>query len=75
MTNRLKNDLGQMLEEHKAIVAQLEVLTDAAKEGRKYAYVRFAEKLVLHAQMEEEVLYPAAILIGEYLGLKIGSEA
>ena len=75
MTNRLKNDLGQMLEEHKAIVAQLEVLTNAAKEARKYAYVRFAEKLVLHAQMEEEVLYPAAILIGEYLTLRRVREA
>ena len=70
MANRLKNGLGEMLEEHKAIVAQLEALTDAAKKGRKYAYVRFAEKLVLHARMEEEVLYPAAILIGEYLTLK-----
>jgi Hemerythrin HHE cation binding domain len=69
MTNRLKNDLGQMLEEHKAIVARLEGLTDAAKEKRKYSYVSFAENLVLHAQAEEEVLYPAAILVGEYLTL------
>jgi hypothetical protein len=59
-----------MLAEHKAIVARLEGLTDAARKARKYAYVSFAEKLVLHAQMEEEVLYPAAILIGEYLRLK-----
>jgi hypothetical protein len=27
--------------------------------------------LMLHAQTEEEVLYPAAILIGEYLKLKL----
>lgn len=27
----------------------------------------FAEKLKLHAQTEEEVLYPAAILLGEHL--------
>ncbi len=70
MTDRLKGDLGQMLEEHKAIVAELEDLTDAAKKEKKPAYVHFAEKLVLHARMEEEVLYPAAILIGEYLRLK-----
>ena len=25
------------------------------------------EKLMLHARTEEEVLYPAAILVGEYL--------
>jgi hemerythrin superfamily protein len=69
MTNRLKDDLGQMLEEHKAIVAQLENLIEASRKEKKTAYIRFAEKLVLHAQTEEEVLYPAAILIGEYLRL------
>ena len=30
-------------------------------------YVHFAEKLTMHAQTEEQVLYPAAILVGEYL--------
>jgi hemerythrin superfamily protein len=75
MTNRLKDDLGQMFEEHKAIVAQLENLTDASRKEKKSAYIRFAEKLVLHAQMEEEVLYPAAILIGEYLRLKRDGKA
>ena len=75
MTNRLKGDLGQMIEEHKAIVAQLENLTDASKKEKRPAYVRFAEKLVLHARMEEEVLYPAAILIGEYLRLKRDGKA
>jgi hypothetical protein len=30
---------------------------------------RFAEKLRLHARTEEGVLYPAAILVGEYLKL------
>lgn len=28
---------------------------------------RFAEALVLHAQTEEQALYPAAILIGEHV--------
>ena len=32
-------------------------------------YVEFAEDLKLHAQTEEEVTYPAAILVGEYLPL------
>jgi hypothetical protein len=32
--------------------------------------VHFAEKLKLHAKNEEEVLYPAAILVGEYLKLQ-----
>jgi len=70
MTDKLKAELHQMLEEHKAIVAALKVLTDAAKKEKKTEYPRFAEKLILHAQNEEEVLYPTAILIGEYLKLK-----
>jgi hypothetical protein len=32
----------------------------------------FAEKLRLHAETEEQVLYPAAILVGEYVKAHIG---
>ncbi|MBM4462975.1 MAG: hypothetical protein FJ012_06505 [Chloroflexi bacterium] len=70
MTNRLKADLGQMLEEHKAIVDALRSLSEASQKENKTRYVQFADRLILHAQTEEEVLYPAAILIGEYLKLK-----
>jgi hypothetical protein len=70
MTERLRRDLGHMLHEHKAIVIELHKLVEAAKSEDKPEYVHFAEKLKLHAQMEEEVLYPSAILIGEYLKLK-----
>ena len=34
-------------------------------------YVHFAEKLTLHAQNEEEVLYLTAIVIGDYLKHKL----
>jgi hypothetical protein len=70
MTNRLKADLGQMLEEHKAIIDALRGLTEASRKENKTRYIQFADKLTLHAQTEEEVLYPAAILIGEYLKIK-----
>jgi hypothetical protein len=42
----------------------------AAKQENKSEYIHFAEKLKVHAQTEEEVLYPAAILVGKYLKLK-----
>jgi hypothetical protein len=32
-------------------------------------YLEFAEHLMVHAELEEEVLYPAAILAGNYLKL------
>ena len=71
MTDKLKNELPKMLEEHKAIVTALERLKVASKRAKKPKYIRFAEKLVLHAQTEEEVSYPTAILIGEYVRLKL----
>jgi len=67
MTDRLKADLNHMLLEHKEIVAALKALTEAAKLEGKDEFVHFAEKLTLHAQTEEEVLYPASILVGQYL--------
>jgi len=70
MTSTLRSSLGQMLQEHKEIAVALGVLTDAARQEGKEDAVRFAEKLMLHAKMEEEVLYPASVLIGEYLKLK-----
>lgn len=69
MTDKLKEDLPNMLDEHKKIVIALEKLIDAANQEYKPESSRFAEKLKLHAQTEEEVLYPVAILVGEYLKL------
>jgi hypothetical protein len=70
MTDRLKADLPHMLEEHKAIVAALRYLIEEAGKAKMPEYTHFAEKLTLHAQNEEEVLYPAAVLVGEYIKLK-----
>jgi hypothetical protein len=72
MTDRLSAELPEMLREHKAVVTALKRLTAAAKKENNPVHARFAEKLILHAKTEEEVLYPAAILVGEYLRLKLG---
>lgn len=71
MTDRLKAELPVMIEEHNAVIAALENLIVAAEAENKPDYARFAKKLMLHAQTEEEVLYPAAILVGDYLKLKL----
>ena len=71
MTDRLNAELSHMLDEHKQIVTALEALTAAANSEGKVEHVRFAENLKLHARTEEEVLYPASILIGEYMKLKM----
>jgi hypothetical protein len=69
-TDKLKDELPQMLKEHKDILVALEELAKAAQAEGKPEHARFAEKLKLHAKTEEEILYPAAVLIGEYLKLK-----
>lgn len=72
MTDRLEAELPQMLEQHKGIVEALERLSRAAEDEDKPEVARFAKKLVLHAQTEEQVLYPAAILAGRYVKLRLG---
>jgi hypothetical protein len=70
LTDRLASELPHMLAEHREIVDALASLVAAAKEEGNHEVAHFAEKLMLHAQTEEEVLYPAAIILGRYLKLK-----
>ncbi len=72
LTDRLEAELPGMLGEHKEIVAALGDLVAAAKTQNMPKYTAFAEKLMLHARAEEEVLYPAAILVGRYVKLVLG---
>jgi hypothetical protein len=70
MSDRLTADWPRMLDEHKAIREALAVLAVEARVENRPEVLQFVEKLKLHAQQEEEILYPAAILVGEYLKLK-----
>lgn len=72
LTDRLEAELPAMLAEHKDIVAALSDLAAAAKAENKPRHAGFAAKLMLHAQTEEEVLYPAALLVGRYVKLSLG---
>jgi hypothetical protein len=71
-TDAFKAELPRMLDEHKLIVAALRTLMQAATAEKQPGFAQFAHKMILHAQMEEEVFYPAAILVGDYLRLKMG---
>jgi DNA-binding XRE family transcriptional regulator len=72
LTDKMKLKHSELEHEHKAIMIGLERLTIAAKEENKASVVDFAERLIDHARMEEEIIYPASVLIGEYLKLKLG---
>jgi len=74
-TETLKAELPRMLEEHRLIVKALTDLMRAATEEKHPEFAQFASKLIAHAQNEEEVLYPAAILVGEYIKLKLGKSS
>lgn len=65
MTDSLKKEMPQMLTEHKAIRAAVEQLRVVAHAEKNVKVEALAEDLALHARTEEEVLYPAAILVGE----------
>jgi hypothetical protein len=67
LTDKLEADLPQMLSEHQAVVRALSVLAEAARGEGKPEVEKFAQRLQLHAQTEEQLSYPAAILVGRYV--------
>jgi hypothetical protein len=71
MVDRLKADLPEMVAEHREIQRALERLGQAATEEGRPRIAYFAAKLLRHARLEEEVLYPAAIVLGEYLKFRL----
>lgn len=52
------------MHEHAQIVQELEKLRTAEIAANQPSHERFAKALMLHAQTEESVLYPPAILLG-----------
>lgn len=65
MTHALRAELPRMLSEHKAIHAAAVQLGEVAKAAGNAEVERLAETLKVHAQTEEEVFYPAALLVGD----------
>jgi hypothetical protein len=65
MTDSLRAELPRMLEEHKEIANATRHVLEVARAAGDSAVVRLASQLMLHAQSEEEVFYPAAILVGD----------
>ena len=65
MTDSLRAELPRMLQEHVAIRAATEKMGRAARAAGNVAVARLAEQLAMHARGEEEMFYPAAILVGD----------
>jgi hemerythrin superfamily protein len=63
----LRGELPRMLREHSLMVEELRRLMQAAVEEKQPSLAKVAQRLIAHAQQEEELLYPAALLVGEAL--------
>jgi hypothetical protein len=67
LSDSLRAELPRMLEEHKKIAAAVDRLERAALAARDDRAIAFAYRLQLHALNEEEIMYPAAILVAEVI--------
>jgi hemerythrin superfamily protein len=74
LTDRLQAELPTMLAEHKTIVAALARLQETARAAGRDDIVQFTHALTLHAQTEEQVMYPAALLVGRLVRLRLQEE-
>jgi hypothetical protein len=74
-TDWLKNNAATLIAEHRMILAAIEKMLEAARLARRLDCIDFGERLMNHLRTEEEVLYPAAILVGEYLRLALATSA
>ena len=67
LTEKFKSNSAQMIAEHQLIKVYLDELMLAARKENHPEISGFEQELHKHAAIEEEVLFPAAILIGLYL--------
>jgi len=70
LTEKLKSQLNHMSAEHQLIKAWLGELKQAAVLDNHPQVIEFEKAVHNHATTEEEVYFPASILVGEYLKLR-----
>lgn len=73
LSDRLKEEYGQMIKEHGEIISEAKKFIEEAQKEGMSEYVQFGKDLLNHARMEEEIFYPAAILVGEYIRQKLAA--
>jgi hypothetical protein len=67
---KVKDEYKIMLEEHKVLDKALAKLRRVADEEGHPTATRFAELLKAHSLGEDQILYPAAVLVGRIAGQK-----
>jgi hypothetical protein len=71
LTDSLRAELPHLLREHEAIHAATVRLQQVARARRNLPAQRLAEQLMLHAQNEEQMMYPAALLVGDFVRAQV----
>lgn len=74
MSQEVERKLPMFLKEHRAIHQAVDQLEQAAEAEGKDAVAGFARRLRIHAQTEETVLYPTAILVGRQVVQALASQ-
>lgn len=71
LTDSLRAELPRMLQEHGAIRAATLHMGQVARANGDSAVAHLADKLALHARSEEELFYPAAVLVGDLVKARV----
>ncbi len=69
-SEKISSYMNHMSAEHQLINAFIEELKQACDKEQLPEMIEFQKQVMHHATSEEEVFFPASILIGEYLKLK-----
>lgn len=67
MADNLQLKLEEMTIEHQNILRIMNELKAISEEANHFAAKLFIKNLTMHIELEDEVLYPATILVGNYL--------
>lgn len=70
LTEKLKSQLAHLNAEHQFIIAFTHELSQAAAQENHPEIRAFENALHKHAQTEEEIYFPAALLVGDYLKIQ-----
>lgn len=67
LADKFKAEYQRMLREHVEIIRALDELEKAARRSKKQGVIRFTRKLKAHARTEEDLTYPAVLMVGKFL--------
>ena len=73
LTDSLRAELPGMLEEHVAIAKATRQMGAVAAKASNAEVAALAEALALHARSEEEISYPAALLVGDIVRIRLSA--